>query len=79
VLHSEKAIRVNRKIMRAFVAIRQYALNYAELKQELDEYIRKNDANIDKIFDVLDVLINKKIEQEKPRKPIGYILKGTNK
>lgn len=37
VLNSEKAIAVNIAIMRAFVAIRRYALTYTELAQRLDE------------------------------------------
>lgn len=37
VLNSEKAIAVNIAIMRAFVAIRRYALTYTELALRLDE------------------------------------------
>jgi len=35
VLNSEYAITVNKNIMRAFVALRQYVLNYAELKHDM--------------------------------------------
>jgi len=35
VLRSQRAIQENIKIMRAFVAIRQYVLNYSEIKHEL--------------------------------------------
>lgn len=37
ILNSEKAIAVNIAIMRAFVAIRRYALTYTELAQRLGE------------------------------------------
>ena len=48
VLNSKKAIDINRKIMRAFVAIRQYVLNYAELKHEITDFIRETNINLDK-------------------------------
>jgi len=79
VLNSEYAITVNKNIMRVFVAIRQYVLNYAELKHELDNFMRetnarldKNDINFDSIFKLLDELISHKKELEKPRNPIGF-------
>ncbi len=39
VLRSKKAIEVNISIMRAFVALRQYALGYAELNRKLEEFM----------------------------------------
>jgi hypothetical protein len=72
VLNSEKAIRLNKDIMRAFVALRKYALTYAELKQELDAYTDKTDKKIDDIYKLLDALFSKNKELEKPRTPIGY-------
>jgi len=79
VLNSKIAIDTNRKIMRAFVAIRQYILNYSELKHELDNFMRETNARLDKsdinfeaIFKLLDELISHKKELEKPRNPIGF-------
>ena len=79
VLHSSKAIRENIKIMRAFVAIRQYVLNYAELKHELDNFMHetnsrldKNDLKFDALFQLFDEYIAYKKELEKPRNPIGF-------
>jgi hypothetical protein len=72
VLHSEKAIDTNILIMRAFVAVQQYALNYAELKRELDAYMEKTDGKIDDIYKILDALVSHKKELEKPRNPIGF-------
>ena len=75
VLNSEKAIEVNKDIMRAFVLLRQYVLNYAELNQKI-EYVStridNNDIIFKKIFNVLDKLIKDKKEREKPRKQIGF-------
>ncbi|MCL2131714.1 MAG: ORF6N domain-containing protein [Lentimicrobiaceae bacterium] len=72
VLNSEKAIKMNRQIMRAFVSIQQYALTYEELKQELETYMDKTDRKLDTIFEVLDKLISHKKALEKPRTPIGF-------
>jgi len=38
VLNSEKAIKVNKKIMRDFVAFRNFVLNYTSIKQDLEEF-----------------------------------------
>jgi hypothetical protein len=79
VLRSQKAIQENIKIMRAFVAIRQYVLNYSELKHELDNFMRETNAKFDKndmkfeaLFELFDEYIAYKKELEKPRNPIGF-------
>jgi hypothetical protein len=79
VLNSDTAIDINRKIMRAFVAIRQYILNYSELKHELDNFMHetnarldKNDTKFDALFALFDEFIAHKKEIEKPRNPIGF-------
>jgi hypothetical protein len=79
VLNSKIAIDINRKIMRAFVALRQYVLNYAELKHELDDFIREthskfdqNEIKFDALFNLFDEYIAYKKELEKPRNPIGF-------
>ena len=46
VLKSEKAIEVNIAIIRAFVHIRQYALNHIELKDQLKQLELKYDNTI---------------------------------
>ena len=79
ILSSQQAIETNIKIMRAFVAIRQYVLNYSELKHELDNFMRetnakfdKNDMKFDTIFDLFEEYIAYKKELEKPRNRIGF-------
>ena len=79
ILHSQKAIDSNIKIMRAFVAIRQYVLNYSELKHELDNFMRetnlrldKNEIKFDALFQLFDEYIAYKKELEKPRNLIGF-------
>ena len=46
VLNSPKAIEINIAIIRAFVALWQYSLGYAELKRKLDQYIIDNNLRI---------------------------------
>jgi len=79
ILHSQKAIDTNIKIMRAFVAVRQYVLNYSELKHELDNFMHetnsrldKNDIKFDALFQLFDEYIAHKKELEKPSNPIGF-------
>ena len=79
VLRSQKAVQENIKIMRAFVVLRQYALNYANREHKLDDFIReanakfdRNDMNFDAFFKLFDEYIKYKQELEKPRNPIGF-------
>jgi len=79
VLISKIAIDTNRKIMRTFVMIRQYALNYAELNQKIEKFIQEtnvrfenNDVKNNEIFELLKELLEHKKELEKPRNPIGF-------
>ena len=79
ILHSQKAIDTNIKIMRAFVAVRQYVLNYSELKNELDNFMRetnsrldKNDIKFEALFQLFDEYIAHKKELDKPSNPIGF-------
>ena len=81
-LNSDTAIDTNIVIMRAFVAIRQYVLNYSELKHELDNFMRetnsrldKNDIKFDALFELFDEYIAHKKELEKPPNRIGFVLR----
>ena len=71
-LNSDIAIDTNILIMRAFVAIRQYIFNYAELKRELDEFMKKTDMRFNEIFKLFEEFLRYKAEQEKPRNRIGF-------
>ena len=74
VLRSQKAIEANINIMRAFVVMRQYALGYGELKQDLENFKTETKSQIGDIYEVLDELINDKKEREKPSNPIGFLI-----
>ena len=71
ILSSDRAISVNIAIMRAFVALRQYALNYAELSDRLEEFMKTTDSNFSEVFNVLEELTAQKKLYEN-RKPIGF-------
>ena len=68
VLRSDKAIQVNIAIMRAFVMMRQYAMNFKDLKDKLDELEARYDNKFEDIYEVLDQLLMAKSE----RKEIGF-------
>ncbi len=74
VLNSEIAIEVNIGIMRAFVLIRQWALNYQELAERLDELKKLHGQRFDDIEQVLKYLIQKDKQQTQQavRKQVGY-------
>jgi hypothetical protein len=73
-LNSDIAIKMNISIMRAFVALRQYALGYAELNQKLENFMIETNMQFNEIYQALTELAEKKQQEEKPRNPIGYHL-----
>jgi hypothetical protein len=74
VIHSEKAIQVNIAIMRAFVLMRQYALNYEELSKKIVELEKTYNKTFDDVFDVLNHLLKKdrQLVQQTNREKIGF-------
>ena len=63
--------------MRAFVAVRQFALNYAELSQkivEIEKHLNGQDENIKDIFQAIHYLLkeNEETQNQKDRKKIGF-------
>jgi hypothetical protein len=68
VLRSEKAVQVNIAIMRTFVAIRQYAFGYKDLKEKIEQIESIHGGQINDIQQVLNELLN----PENNRKEIGF-------
>jgi hypothetical protein len=69
VLNSERAIRVNIEIMRAFVKLRQMLASNAELSRRLDELESKYDRHFKVVFDAMRELMNPPVPS---RKRIGF-------
>jgi len=70
VLHSERAVRVNIEIMRAFVQLRQMLSSHADLARKLEALEKKYDAQFKIVFDAIRELMT---PPEPPRKrPIGF-------
>ena len=57
VLHSERAVRVNIEIMRAFVRLRQMLASNAELARKLETLEQKYDAQFKVVFDAIRQLM----------------------
>lgn len=74
-LRSEKAIDVNVQIIRAFVILRQYALGYVELNRKLEDFMVETNMQFNDIYQALTELASQKELEDKPRNPIGYIMK----
>ncbi len=75
VLRSQKAIEVNISIMRAFVALRQYALGYAELNRKLEDFMIETNMQFSDIYQALTELASQKDQENKPRRRIGFNVK----
>jgi hypothetical protein len=70
VLKSERAIRVNIEIMRAFVRLRHVFAANADLARKLDELEKKYDVQFKVVFDALRELMK---PPPKPNRPIGFV------
>jgi hypothetical protein len=73
-LNSDVAIEVNINIMRAFVLMRQFALTYQDLSEQLKDLENKHNQKFEDIEQVLKYLIqkDKKQIQQGERKQVGY-------
>jgi hypothetical protein len=77
VLNSSKAIQMNITIMRAFVTLKQFALNYKDLTEKINELREKidgHDVQLNQIYDAIEGLLDDKTEQKswKDREKIGF-------
>lgn len=73
VLRSERAIEINIQIVRAFIALRQFALGYAELNQKLENFIIESNLQFSDIYQALTEMANKDEQDKKPLNPVGYL------
>lgn len=73
VLNSERAVKVNIDIMRAFVRLRRLLASNAELARKLDALEKKYDAQFKVVFDTIRQLMT---PPEPQRRRIGFEVKG---
>jgi hypothetical protein len=72
VLNSDRAIRVNTAIMRAFVKLRQMLDTNRELAQTFSELERRVDKHDEEIAAILEAIRQLMTPPEKPRRQIGF-------
>jgi hypothetical protein len=77
VLKSPKAVQMNIAIVRAFIALRQYALNYKELADHIHELRGKtgdHDVQLAQLYTAIETLLEDKTAQEDwhERERIGF-------
>jgi len=70
VLNSERAVKVNIEIMRAFVRLRQILTSNKELAKRLDELEKKYDAQFKVVFDAIGQMMT---PPELKRRHIGFL------
>lgn len=80
VLNSDRAIQVNIQIMRAFTRLREMALSYKELREEVEAMERKYDKQFLEVFKAIKLLLEPPAEppseppeqSEPPKQRIGF-------
>lgn len=77
ILNSERAIKMNIAIMRAFVEIRKVLLQESDLKEQLKlikERMGEHDVQLSQIYDALENLLDDKATERKweERERIGF-------
>ena len=74
VLRSKKAIQTNIAIVEAFIALKEFALNYKELADKIAKLEKKHSKHFKDIYEALNLLLSEKESQTEwsERKQIGY-------
>lgn len=77
VLKSERARKMNIAIVRAFIALRKIAIQYADVIEQIaqiKERVSNHDAQLNQIYDAIENLLEDKVEKEQTAKPepIGF-------
>ena len=72
VLHSDRAVRVNIEIMRAFVQLRQMLASNADLARKLEALEKRYDLRFKVVFDALRQLMS---PPARPKREIGFHVK----
>ena len=73
VLKSDKAIEINIQIVRAFIALRQFVIGYAELNQKLESFMMETNMQFSDIYQALTEMASQNEQDKKPLNPVGYL------
>ena len=69
VLRSERAVKANIAIMRAFVRLREMLATHEELRQKIEQMEKRYDAKFQIVFATIKEMLE---TPEKPKRPIGF-------
>lgn len=74
VLKSKRAIQMSIAIVRAFVALKQFALDHKELAEKIAKLERKYNCQFKDVYEALNLLLDEKQNEKdwKERERIGY-------
>ena len=78
VLRSDRAIKMNIAIVRAFVALKQFALNYKDLSDQISEIkntVTNHSDQLNQIYDAIENMLEEKVEKKRlwnERERIGF-------
>jgi hypothetical protein len=73
VLRSERAVEINIQIVRAFIALRQYALGYSEPNQKLETFMVETNMQFSDIYQALTEMASQNEKNQKPLNPVGFL------
>ena len=72
VLRSDVAIDASILVVRAFVAVRQFAIEYAELNQKLERFMIETNMQFNEVYKAITELSDQRALSNKPMPQIGY-------
>lgn len=77
VLKSEKAVKMNIAIIRAFIALKKFAIDYSDIKEQVEilkNRLGEHDIQLNQIYDSIENLLDAKVEEKnwENRAPIGF-------
>jgi hypothetical protein len=77
VLRSEKAVQMSIAVVRAFIALKQYAIRQDGMSQQLQEIrdrLGEHDVQLNSIYEAIENLLDEKVEQRnwEDRERIGF-------
>ena len=72
-LNSTKAIEINFLIIRAFIALRQFAPGYAELNKKIENFMMETNMQFSDIYQALAKMASQQEQAKKSLHPVGYL------